>query len=80
MENETIISKLQAIVQDVLDNESLHIIEQTVATDVEGWDSLAHINILSQIEREFGVRFSLDELARFSTVGKIVDAVQQKTS
>ena len=47
---------------------------------MEGWDSLAHINIVSQIESEFGVRFSLDELARFSTVGKIIEAVQHKAS
>jgi acyl carrier protein len=47
---------------------------------VEGWDSLAHINIVSQIESEFVVRFSLDELARFSTVGKIIEAVQLKAS
>jgi acyl carrier protein len=80
MDNKTIICKIQSIVQDILDNESLNINEQTEATDVEGWDSLAHINIVSQIESEFGVRFSLDELARFSSVGKIIEAVLQKTS
>ena len=76
MDNKTILGKIQSIVQDILDNESLNINEQTEATDVEGWDSLAHINIVSQVESEFGVRFSLDELARFSTVGKIIEAVQ----
>jgi acyl carrier protein len=80
MDNKTIIAKIQSIVQDILDNESLNINEQTEATDVEGWDSLAHINIVSQIESEFGVRFSLDELARFSTVGNIIEAVQLKAS
>lgn len=80
MDNKTIINKIQSIIQDVLDNESLQINEQTEATDVEGWDSLAHINIVSQIESEFRVRFSLDELARFSTVGKIVEAIHQKAS
>ncbi|CAM8623247.1 AcpP Acyl carrier protein [Burkholderiales bacterium] len=80
MDSKTILGKIQSIVQDVLDNESLSINEQTEATDVEGWDSLAHINIVSQIESDFGVRFSLDELAGFSNVGKIVEAVQQKIS
>ena len=80
MENKTILYKIQLIVKDVLDIESLEINEQTETTHVEGWDSLAHINIVSQIESEFGVRFSLDELARFSAVGKIVEALQQKTS
>lgn len=80
MDNKTLLSKIQSIVQDVLDNESLKINEQTKSTDVEGWDSLAHINIVSQIESELGVRFSLYELARFSTVGKIIEAVQHKAS
>jgi acyl carrier protein len=80
MDNKIITSKIQSIVQDVLDDESLEVDEQTEAADVEGWDSLAHINIVSQIESEFGVRFSLNELAGFSTVGKIVEAIQHKTS
>lgn len=80
MNRDTILGKIQSVVRDVLDDESLNILEQTEATDVDGWDSLAHINIVSQIEREFGVRFSLDELAHFSTVGKIVEAIQLKAS
>lgn len=80
METKVILRKIQSIVQDVLDNESLQINDQTKASDVDGWDSLAHINIVSQIESEFGVRFSLDDLARFSTVGKIVEGVHHKVS
>lgn len=79
MKHDSIIGKIQSIVRDVLDDESLSINSNTEAADVEGWDSLAHINIVSQIESEFGVRFSLDELARFSAVGKIVEALQQKS-
>lgn len=79
MNHDSIIGKIQSIVRDVLDDESLNVTANTEAADVEGWDSLAHINIVSQIESEFGVRFSLDELARFSVVGKIVEALQQKS-
>jgi acyl carrier protein len=80
MDSKIILGKIQSIVQDVLDNESLYIGEETEATDVEGWDSLAHINIVSQIENDFSVRFSLDEMAGFSNVSKIVEAVRQKIS
>lgn len=79
MKHDSIIGKIQSIVRDVLDDESLSVTANTEAADVEGWDSLAHINIVSQIESEFGVRFSLDELARFSAVGKIVEVLQQKS-
>ena len=79
MNNEYIIGKIQSIVRDVLDDESLSIDAHTEAADVEGWDSLANINIVSQIESEFGVRFSLDELAQLSAVGKIVEALHLKS-
>ena len=80
MDNKTLVSKIQSVVQDVLDNESLFISETTKVIDVEGWDSLAHINIVSQIEREFGIRFSLEELGSFSTVGDMIGLIRHKVS
>jgi acyl carrier protein len=29
---------------------------------VPGWDSLAHLNILEEMEKRFGVRFSIQEM------------------
>jgi len=78
MDSDIIVSKIQSIFRDIFDDESLNIDVQTETADVEGWDSLAHINIVSQIESEFCVRFSLDELAQFSRVGMIVEAIQRK--
>ena len=80
MDNKIIINKIQSIIQDILDREYLQISEQTEATDVEGWDSLAHINIVSQIESEFKVRFTLEELSSFLNVGKIVETVLKKVT
>jgi acyl carrier protein len=74
----TIKSKLELIIQDVLDNQSLLIEEIAEIVNVEGWDSLAHINIVSQIESEFEIRFSLEEMATFSNIEKITDAIVGK--
>lgn len=50
----------------------------TVAADVDGWDSLEHIQIISDIQKEFNIKFSVSELRSFSCVGKIVDTVEKK--
>jgi acyl carrier protein len=47
---------------------------------VEGWDSLAHINLVTNIEQEFNVRFALGELAKLRNVGEMVDLILVKSS
>ena len=79
MQNNSILMRIQSIVQDVLDNNLLIINEDTETTDVDGWDSLAHINIVSQVESEFRVQFSLGELANLSNVRNIIDAIREKS-
>ena len=41
---------------------------ETVATDVEGWDSFAHISIVVSIEEKYGVSFKTDELGKMTCV------------
>lgn len=62
--------RLQQIVEDVL-GEEVVLTERTRASDVPGWDSLAHINIMFAVETEFGVSFSDDQLTRFADVGEL---------
>lgn len=41
MESKEILSKLQDIIRETVDNEDVVITMETVASDVDGWDSLA---------------------------------------
>ena len=68
-----ILSQLQPIFQDILDNPGLNLTRESNASNVAGWDSLAHINLLSVIEGEFGISFSLGELQELRNVGEMVD-------
>lgn len=73
-------SRLQAIFRDVFDSETLHITRETTAKTVEGWDSLAHINLVSAIEQEFRIRFALGELQSMKNVGELLDLMEKKLS
>ena len=44
----------------------------TSATDVEGWDSLMHINVIIAVEKEFGVKFATAEISNLKEDGKTV--------
>lgn len=58
--------------------ESKKITDNTQATDVDGWDSFAHMAILQEIEESFGVQFNYREIASFDRVGDIVTCLEKK--
>lgn len=80
MNKEQILEKLQEIVRDVLDEEDIVLKEDTVPEDIDGWDSLAHISILAEIQDTMDVTFQLDEIINLKSVGAIVDAIAEKLS
>jgi acyl carrier protein len=75
-----ILERLQPIFHDILDNPGLVITRDSSALNVDGWDSLAHINLISAVEQEFRVRFALGELADLKNVGDMIDLMEHKLS
>ncbi len=80
MTNEAVLKDVEEIFQDIFDDESLTITEETTATDVAGWDSLNHVNLISAIEKQYKIRFALGELASMKNVGEMVKLIVEKTS
>jgi len=78
MEKTEIISKLQDIIREAVDDEDVNISNDTVASDIDGWDSLAHIMIVGEIRNVFGVKLSSTEVSSLQNVGKMVDAIFKK--
>ena len=56
--------------------------EQMTAEDVDGWDSLNHINLIIALERAFGIKFATAEISRLkddgSDVGSMLALVAHK--
>ena len=75
MERNKILKKITEIARDVFDNDEVELTEQTTAADVEEWDSLSHLSLISDIEREFGIRFTLSEISGSKNVGEFIDAL-----
>lgn len=74
--------EFQEVFRDVFEDPTLLVTEETTAEDVDGWDSLAHINLIIAIERQFRIKFATAEISRLkdddSNVGSIMALVAQK--
>ena len=78
MTREEIFDKVQDIFRDIFDEDDLVIQDTTSSSDIEDWDSLNHINLISAIEKEFGIRFALGELQELKDVGILIDLIIEK--
>jgi acyl carrier protein len=80
MSREEIKNTMQEIFRDVLDNSTLILSDEMKASDVEEWDSLTHIGLVTAIEKHYKIRFSLGELDDLKNVGDMLDAIQKKNN
>jgi acyl carrier protein len=78
MTETSILDRVQEILRDVLQQPNLVISRETMAAGVNGWDSLAHVDVLWNVEQEFSVRFALGEVQDLKNVGNLVDLVEEK--
>ena len=75
MTREAIYEKLKEVFQDVFDDDSITVNAETTADDIEDWDSLEHINLVSAVEKEFGVKFTMAQVVGMKNVGEMVDVI-----
>lgn len=76
MGNTEILLKVQEIFRDVLDDTSIVLTFETTAKDVEGWDSLTHIQLIVAIEKRFKVKFTSKEILSWKNVGEMLDRIK----
>jgi acyl carrier protein len=76
--HEEVLSALQSIFQEALNNPSIIVTSSSSALNTPGWDSLAHIEIIEMVERRFKVRFGLGELQDLKTVNDLVELTLKK--
>ena len=80
MTHEEIMQKLNAIFQDIFDDDSIVVTESTTADDIDEWDSLEHINLVDTVEKEFGMKFRMQEVSGMKNVGEMAEIIAQRTA
>jgi acyl carrier protein len=76
----TVSEKLSDIFRMVFDAPDLVVRPEMTAGDVEGWDSLSHVNLIVAIEAGFSIKFTQKELLSFKNVGDLVTATEAKVA
>jgi acyl carrier protein len=78
MASQQTLDALSDVMRDVFKNPALTATAELTARDVKGWDSLAHIRFVLQVERKFAVKFATSEIAKFKNVGELADMIEKK--
>ncbi len=74
-DRENVLARIQRVFVEFFDDEEIVLQPSSTADDVEGWDSLATIELMIELEREFGIRFSTGEMAALKNVGELIDRI-----
>jgi acyl carrier protein len=78
MEKTEIAQRVQQIVSGILKHSNFEMKDELTARDVEGWDSLSHMAIITDMEERFGIKFKLRELNKLSNMGTLIELIRSK--
>jgi acyl carrier protein len=80
MGREAILAEVQNIFRNILDDGELVLTEKSSANNVEGWDSLTHIQLMVTVEKRFKMKFTSQEMMSWKDVGEMIDGIVAKTA
>jgi acyl carrier protein len=78
MKRELVMKTLNEIFCNVFDDDSIVLTDETNSSDIDDWDSLEQINLIVNIENEFGMMFDMAEVSDLANVGEMADLIMSK--
>ena len=79
MEKNEIMQALNGIFSAVLNQSNLQLNENMTTDDIENWDSLTNMTIISEIEKRWNIHFKLRDIICMKNIGDMADAVISKS-
>ena len=78
MSRQDILTRLADVMRDFFERPDLEIDESMEASQVEEWDSVAHVGLIVAVEKSFGVRFTTKEVKSLAHVGDLVSLLEAR--
>ena len=78
MERSEILKRVEQIFREELGKDDIVLNDETTAEDVEGWDSLSHVQLVAVMEDAFGIEFSSREILSWDNVGDLINTIEKK--
>ena len=70
--------RMNKVFREIFDDATISLKDETTAQDIEGWDSLRHIDLIMQLEEEFQLRFTVDDIIGLKNVGEMIAMLERK--
>jgi len=77
MNSKEMLSQIEEIFHDQLDDETIILTPETTAEDIDDWDSLTHIMLVVAVEKQFKVKFTSNEILSWKNVGEMMDCIKE---
>lgn len=77
MNREEIFEELNTVFRDVFGDDDIVVTDETTSADIDGWDSLMHITLISEVESHFDIRFQMKDVIGMKNVGEMVDIIEE---
>ena len=77
-EKKDIFNTILKVFRNTLGQNNLELSLESYSADVGDWDSFFHIQVIVNIEQEFGVKFSIADIEKFRTIGDLLKIIEAK--
>ena len=78
MNREEILEKLTDIFRATFKDPNLVLTKEMTPEDIDAWDSLSQVMLVSEMQEAFGIKFKLTELLQLTKVDNIINAIESK--
>ncbi len=78
MTSDAIYARLTEILRDIFDDDDIVATPDLTADRVDGWDSLAHLRVVTTVEKTFNVRFAASQIAGLQNVGDLARLIEAR--
>ncbi|WP_108868382.1 acyl carrier protein [Aquimarina aquimarini] len=78
MSKDEILSKVKEAFVSVLEHDNFQLTDETTADDVDGWESVTHMMIISEVEKIFNIKFKLMDLMNMNNVGDLIKTIESE--
>ena len=69
-------SEIKKIIEKTFKKKIKNILNLKVGS-FNNWDSIAHLNLILNIEKKYKLRFTIDEITKMNSVKKIIETLKR---
>lgn len=75
MDKVAIVNKMTPVFRSVFEIDDLVLEESQSPKDIDKWDSMTHMMLIEELEKEFGIKFKLMDIDSLDNVGAIISTI-----